>query len=69
MKLLIGDTGLVGQTIKKFKTFDVEFNSKNLYTFEYLAKDGDELFLTCLPATKWLVNQNLTKHINNMEQW
>ena len=66
MKLLIGDTGLVGQTIKKFKTFDVEFNSKNLYTFEYLAKDGDELFLTCLPATKWLVNQNLTKDINNI---
>lgn len=66
MKLLIGNTGLVGQTIKKFETFDYEFNSKNLYTFNHLAKDGDELFLTCLPATKWMVNKNLTEDINNI---
>jgi len=56
----------VGQTIKQFETFDYEFNSKNLYTFEHLAKDGDELFLTCLPATKWMVNKNLTADIQNI---
>lgn len=66
MKLLIGNTGLVGQTIKQFETFNHEFNSKNLYTFENLAKDGDELFLTCLPATKWMVNKNLTDDIQNI---
>jgi hypothetical protein len=66
MKLLVGNTGLVGQTIKQSETFDYEFNSKNLYTFEHLAKDGDELFLTCLPATKWLVNKNLTADIQNI---
>ena len=66
MKLLIGNTGLVGQTIKQFETFNHEFNSKNLYTFENLAKDGDELFLTCLPATKWMVNKNLTADIQNI---
>jgi hypothetical protein len=66
MKLLIGNTGLVGQTIKQFETFDYEFNSKNLHTFGDLAKDGNELFLTCLPATKWMVNKNLTADVQNI---
>lgn len=66
MKLLVGNSGLVGKTIKQFESFDAEFNSKNIHTFKYTAEDGDELFLTCLPATKWLVNQNLTEDINNI---
>lgn len=66
MKLLIGNSGLVGSTILESETYDYTFNSKNLYTFNNIAKDGDELFLTCLPATKWLVNKNLTEDIQNI---
>jgi hypothetical protein len=66
MKLLIGNTGLVGSTILENETYDHTFNSKNLHTFNHIAKDGDELFLTCLPATKWMVNKNLTEDIQNI---
>lgn len=66
MKLLIGNTGLVGQTIQKFERFDGHFNSKNIYTIKNIKKDGDELFLTCLPASKWLVNKNLKEDIDNI---
>jgi len=66
MKLLIGNTGLVGQTIKKFRTFDYEFNSKNIHMFEEIVNDGDELFLTCLPATKWMVNKDLKGDLDNI---
>lgn len=68
MKLIIGNTGLVGQTIKKYEKFDFEFNSKNIDTFKSVAKDGDELFLTCLPATKWLVNKNLKQDMDNINK-
>lgn len=66
MKILIGNTGLVGTTILETETFDFEFNSKNIGLFETVAQNGDELFLTCLPATKWLVNKNLTEDFNNI---
>lgn len=66
MKLLIGDTGLVGTTMLETEKYDYTFNSKNLYTFNNIAKDGDELFLTCLPATKWMVNKNLVGDIENI---
>jgi hypothetical protein len=66
MKILIGNTGLIGQTIQKYDKFDYYFNSKNLHTFEEIVNDGDELFLTCLPATKWLVNKNLSGDVDNM---
>lgn len=66
MKLLIGNTGLVGQTIQKFEKFDEYFNSKNIELIKNIKKDGDELFLTCLPATKWLVNKNLKQDIDNI---
>jgi hypothetical protein len=66
MKLLIGNTGLVGSTILESESYDHTFNSKNLHTFNDIAKDGDELFLTCLPATKWMVNKNLTEDIQNI---
>lgn len=66
MKILVGNTGLIGQTIQKYEKFDHYFNSKNLNTFNQLVNDGDELFLTCLPATKWLVNKNLSVDMDNM---
>jgi hypothetical protein len=66
MKLLIGNTGLVGSTILESEIYDHTFNSKNIHTFNDIAQNGDELFLTCLPATKWMVNKNLTEDIQNI---
>lgn len=66
MKILIGNTGLIGQTVQRYEKFDYQFNSKNLDTFEEIIGNGGELFLTCLPATKWLVNKNLSADMDNM---
>lgn len=66
MKLIIGNTGLVGQTIKEHVNFDYEFNSKNIHEFNSISQNGDEIFLSCLPATKWMVNKNIEKDINNI---
>jgi len=59
MKILVGNTGLVGQTLKEYQKFDIEFNSKNINDFEKLVPDNCEIWLSCLPATKWMVNKNL----------
>jgi hypothetical protein len=66
MKLIIGNTGLVGKTICETIKFDHYFNTSNINTFNTIAKDGDELFLSCLPATKWSVNKNIIEDIQNI---
>jgi len=66
MKLLVGDTGLVGTSLKEQTTFDHTFNSSNINQLRSIAKDGDEIYLTCLPAAKWLVNKNLEQDISNL---
>jgi hypothetical protein len=66
MKILVGNTGLIGTTLKKSIKFDFEFNSKNINTFIDLIPNDQELYLSCLPATKWLVNQKLDDDIKNM---
>jgi hypothetical protein len=66
MRVLIGSTGLVGSTLKESIEFDYEFNSKNIHTFEQVVPDGSELWLSCLPATKWLVNKNLKQDMENI---
>jgi nucleoside-diphosphate-sugar epimerase len=63
---LVGNTGLVGTTLKETINFDLEFNSKNINTFLEKIKDGSDLYLSCLPATKWLVNKNLQNDIKNI---
>jgi hypothetical protein len=68
MKLLIGNTGTIGKTLKEGLKFDYEFNSKNIH--ELLNLDIDptttDLYLCCLPATKWLINQNPQLDLNNI---
>jgi hypothetical protein len=64
MKILIGNTGLVGQTLKEKINFDYEYNSKNIDSYNPI--DGCDLYLSCLPATKWMVNQNLQKDLDNI---
>jgi len=66
MKIIIGDTGLVGTTLCESINFDLKFNSKTLDTFTSIVEDGCELYLSCLPATKWMVNKNVTGDFENM---
>jgi hypothetical protein len=66
MKVLIGNTGLIGQTIKDHINFDLEFNSSNIESIKYYTIDGCNIYLSCLPATKWLVNQDPVKDYNNI---
>jgi hypothetical protein len=64
MKILIGNTGLIGQTLKEKINFDFEYNSKTIR--DYSPPNGCDLYLSCLPATKWMVNKNITSDLNNM---
>jgi hypothetical protein len=68
MKLLIGNTGLIGTTLKDSIEFNYEFNSKNLEELLSLNIDTSqaELYLSCLPATKWLVNKDPQSDLNNI---
>lgn len=66
MNILIGNTGLIGQTLKKSLKFDLEFNSKNIHEYTDTVQDGGDLYLCCLPATKWLVNKNVKKDLDNI---
>lgn len=68
MKLLIGNTGLIGTTLKDEIKFDFEFNSKNLHELINLNIDPNttDLYLCCLPATKWLINQDPSKDFHNI---
>jgi hypothetical protein len=66
MKLIIGNTGLVGETLSKSYDFDYAFNTKNIDSFDKICQNGDELFLSCLPATKWKVNKDIKSDIENI---
>lgn len=66
MKLLIGNTGLIGNTLKDNIDFNYEYNSKNLEEFLKLPYENCDLYLCCLPATKWLINKDPLQDFNNM---
>ena len=66
MNILIGDTGLVGTTLKESITFDLTFNSKNINTINDYDTENSVVYLSCLPATKWLVNKNIKGDIDNI---
>jgi hypothetical protein len=66
MKVLVGDTGLVGNVLQQSTRFDATFNSSNIRQLPSLSSRIDELYLCCLPATKWLVNQQPKKDFNNV---
>jgi len=68
MKLIIGNTGLVGKTLCETVEFDLFFNSSNIEKFNDIVVDGCDLYLSCLPATKWLVNKNLKSDIDNINK-
>lgn len=66
MKLIVGSTGLVGKSLIEQENFDFKFNTKNIHEFNQIATDGDELLLTCLPATKWMVNKDVVGDMKNI---
>lgn len=67
MKILIGNSGLIGTTLKDYITFDREFNSKNIEELRDVQTDiSTELYLACLPATKWQVNQQPQRDLENI---
>ena len=69
MKVLVGDTGLIGSVLQQSANFDATFNSSNIHELPEIANmpgQVDELYLACLPATKWLVNQDPAKDFNNI---
>ena len=68
MKVLIGDTGLVGKNLLESIDFDLTFNSRNIEKFSSYDLDGSDLYLSCLPATKWQVNQNLRQDFINLSK-
>jgi len=66
MKILIGSTGVIGKTLVDYSDF-TEFHSSNMKHFvSPVVQDGDDLYLSCLPAAKWMVNKNLRLDIENM---
>jgi len=68
MKLLIGNTGLIGTILKDSIDFNYEFNSKNLNKLLDLDIDFSQadLYLCCLPATKWKVNEDPYNDLENI---
>jgi nucleoside-diphosphate-sugar epimerase len=68
MKILIGGNGVIGNTLRDSIRFGSVLNSNDIQNIEYLAEDGDELYLSCLPAAKWKVNQNVVDDFNNVQR-
>jgi hypothetical protein len=66
MKVLIGDTGLIGKTLIDSIEFDLAFNSKTIKSIESHNLNGSDLYLACLPATKWKVNKDPILDFINM---
>jgi len=67
MNILVGNTGFVGKNLKEKINFDYQFNSSNI---EKLLEcpSGSDIYLSCLPATKWKVNQNLYQDIQTINE-
>jgi sugar phosphate isomerase/epimerase len=53
---LVGYTGTVGKNLLNQCYFKDLYNSKNIENIKN--KEYDELYLSCLPATKWIINKN-----------
>ena len=67
MNILVGNTGFVGKNLKEKIVFDYEFNSSNIEKLKE-CKPNSDIYLSCLPATKWKVNQNLHQDIKNINK-
>jgi hypothetical protein len=66
VKVLIGNTGLIGKTLKDNIKFELEFNSSNIESINNYNLNMSDLYLSCLPATKWIANKDPIKDYNNI---
>lgn len=65
-KILVGYTGTVGKNLLNQSLFSEIYNSSNIETIKN--KTFDEVYLSCLPATKWMINKNPDKDTENMNK-
>lgn len=66
MKVLIGSTGLIGSVLREQTGFDYCFHSRNLHELPAVCPYIDSLYLACLPAAKWKVNQEPLADLENI---
>ena len=66
MKILVGNTGLIGKNLKEKINFDFEFNSSTINEIVKCPNECD-LYLSCLPATKWKINNDVVSDIVNIK--
>ena len=66
MNILIGHTGFIGNHLIQKMEFNQLFNTQNINTFNNTALNHQNLYLSCLPAKKYLVNQNPQSDIQNI---
>ncbi len=63
----MGGSGLIGTTLQEQHKFDLVFSSKDAHKIEKLDLNGYDIWLSCLPATKWKVNEDIEEDIYNMQ--
>ena len=66
MNILIGHTGFIVNHLIQKMEFNQLFNTQNINTFNNTALNHQNLYLSCLPAKKYLVNQNPQSDIQNI---
>lgn len=66
MKVLVGSTGLIGSVLQEQTDFDYCFHSQNINELPILCPYVDAMYLSCLPAAKWKVNQQPLKDLENI---
>lgn len=66
MKVLVGSTGLIGSVLREQTGFDYCFNSQNIEELPTVCPYIDSLYLACLPAAKWKVNQQPLVDLENI---
>ena len=64
--VIVGNTGVIGKTLCESIDFDFMFNSSNILNFIEKVDNDSTLYLSCLPATKWLINKNIQHDLNNI---
>ena len=63
----MGGSGLIGTTLQEQHKFDLVFSSKDAHKIDKLDINGYDIWLSCLPATKWKVNEDIEEDIYNMQ--
>ena len=66
MRVLVGYSGLIGKNLSDSADFDFKFNSSNMNEYDKSVPDGCDLYLSCLPATMWSVNNDLVGDLENI---